>query len=399
MARGLEMLESRTLGNPSAVMKSSIRIAAYVYPEGLRTLTGVSMLTLNMVRQLSECPGVDLRLLAPADELDRQGRIPGELNLNGIPVISLPWRRSLREGLWLTMNAPTIDRYLPADCWVYCTRETFIPARHCKRIVTVHHLEPVLDTVALSRRRVTQFGQNLRLRKALTTADLVVAQSTFTKTEVTQRFPVPSSRIEVVGSGVSNKLLAQGASDWRPEVTNLEPYVISAGAFHPRKGTDYLFAMARELARRDSLLRIVCPYGSEGVPSLVREAKTLSNLVVLDHVSREDLVILIRNAVCMVIPSRLEGFGLTAVESMALATPVVASDNSALPETLGGAGILVDPSNAVALADAVERVFRNPEQGHSMVSAGLKRAEYFTWQKCGERLLAAIRATTPRRQE
>jgi glycosyltransferase involved in cell wall biosynthesis len=113
-------------------------------------------------------------------------------------------------------------------------------------------------------------------------------------------------------------------------------------------------------------------------------------MVVLDYMSREDLLSCIRNAVCMVISSRLEGFGLTAVESMALATPVVASDNSALPETLNGAGILVDPTSATAVADAVERIFHCSDVRVAMAAAGLKRARDFTWTKCMERLLSAV---------
>ena len=109
------------------------------------------------------------------------------------------------------------------------------------------------------------------------------------------------------------------------------------------------------LQRRGSPLKVVCPFGLRGLPPFVDEVKSLPNVIPLNYVSREELVSLIRAAVCMVIPSRLEGFGLTAAESMALGTPVIASNNSALPETLGGAGILVDPSDAPALADAVGR--------------------------------------------
>lgn len=373
-----------------------LKIAAYVYPEVLKTPTGVSMLTLNMLRLLGGNPEVELRLLASRDELESNGELPPALGFSGIPVTALPWSRVTREGLWLAANVPAIDRYVSPETWIYCSRETFIPARRCKRIVTVHHLEPIIASPDFSRPWLAIRSREFRIRRATQTADVIVAQSTFTKTQVAERYGVSPERIHVVGSGVADELLATGASSWRPAPNGLEPYVICAGAFHLRKGTDYLLRMARELARRGSPLKIVCPYGSRGAAALVEDARKLPSIVMLDYMPREDLLAAIRNAVCMVIPSRLEGFGLTAIEAMALATPVVASDNSALPETLGGAGILVDPTNATALADAVEQVFQSPAVRSRMVAAGLQRAENFTWAKCMQRLLAPLRDSANR---
>ena len=116
----------------------------------------------------------------------------------------------------------------------------------------------------------------------------------------------------------------------------------------------------------------------------------MPNIVALDYVSRSELLNLIRGAVCMVIPSRLEGFGVTAVESMALGIPMVASNKSALPETIGEAGILIDPADTVALANAVEGLFM--DQGHraNLIALGRRRVVNFTWTQCMERLLAGI---------
>ena len=125
-------------------MSVKYKIAAYIYPKELRMPTGISMLTLNVVQGAVQQSGkLNFACWPPADELEPNGMLSADLQLKGIPVTPLPGRRPKREALWLAAGWPAIDRYLPQDYWVYCSMETFVPARRCKRIVTVHHLEPV----------------------------------------------------------------------------------------------------------------------------------------------------------------------------------------------------------------------------------------------------------------
>lgn len=374
-------------------LNQPLKIAACVYPSALVKPTGVGMLTLNMTLALASNPNVELQLLTSSSELNGSGMLPKEHPLHGIPAIGLPWSRETREGCWLAFDRPSIDRYLPAGWWIYNSMETYVPSRRCKRIVTVHHIETSSSDLPFSRAGLRQRLAAFRLRKAIRTADLVVAQSTFTAHEIMTQYGVPEARIAVVGSGVDESLFAQARDDSAtPTSSPYAPYVVSVGAFQLRKGTDYLFAMARELQRIGSPLKIVCPFGLRGLPPFTEEVKSLPNVVALDYVSRTELLNLIRGAVCMAIPSRLEGFGLTAIESMALGTPVVASNNSALPETLGDAGVLVDPVDTSALANAVEGLRIDPVQRAHLVALGRRRAQDFTWTRCMERLLNGIRS-------
>jgi glycosyltransferase involved in cell wall biosynthesis len=374
-------------------MSAKYKIAAAIYPHGLVNPTGVGMLTLNMTLTLARNPDIELKLLTSACELNNSGMLPEKHPLHGIPAIGLPWRREMREGCWLALNHPLIDRYLPADWWVYNSMETYVPARRCRRIVTVHHIETPPPASLVSITGLRQRLAACRLHKAVVTADLIVAQSAFTAREIMAQYRVPEARLAVVGSGVDNELFTAPVGAALHGAKDYAPYIISAGAFQPRKGTDYLFAMARELQRRGSPLKIICPFGLRGIPPFTNEVKMLPNVVALDYITREELVELIRGAVCMVIPSRLEGFGLTAIESMALGTPVIASNNSALPETLGGAGILVDPVDKSSLADAAEKILKDQEHRAKLAALGLRRAREFTWTKCMERLLDGIAGT------
>ena len=370
---------------------SPLKIASYVYPSALVGVvgpTGLGMLTLHMTRALAQNPEVELKLLVSKSDLGPDGILPPSHPLGGIPCVGLPWRRRTREGCWLLFDRPLIDRYLPPGTWVYNSSEpAYVPARRCPRIVTVHHLEPFASRL-----------KALRFKKSILTADLLVAQSSFTRDQIVCEYGVPTDRIVVVGTGVDENLIELGKKEPR-NVQHLQPYVISVGALLPRKGSDYLLNMARELRRRQSNLKIVCSCGTRGRPQLVEEARSLPNVVLLDYASRDELMDLIRGAVCMVIPSRLEGFGLTAVESMALGTPVIASNNSALPETLGGAGVLVNPEDAGQLAEEALRFHRDADQRADHVDRGRRRASFFTREACMQRLLNGIRERSSRNEE
>jgi GT2 family glycosyltransferase len=89
-------------------------------------------------------------------------------------------------------------------------------------------------------------------------------------------------------------------------------------------------------------------------------------------------------------PSLYEGFGLPVLEAMASGVPVVAGDRTALPETCGGAAILVDPNNATALADALAQAATDEDERARLIHAGLDRAAQFTWSRSAELTDAVI---------
>lgn len=87
-------------------------------------------------------------------------------------------------------------------------------------------------------------------------------------------------------------------------------------------------------------------------------------------------------------PSWIEQFGRVALEAMASGVAVVVSDSGALPEVLGGAGLLVPPDDQVALAEALTRLRDDPVERARLAEAGRRRAHDFSWPAVAERQLA-----------
>jgi glycosyltransferase involved in cell wall biosynthesis len=90
-------------------------------------------------------------------------------------------------------------------------------------------------------------------------------------------------------------------------------------------------------------------------------------------------------------PSLLEGFGLPPLEAMACGTPVMCSNQSSLPEVVGDAAILVDPTQPQAWTEALTQLLQDPHQRAALRAAGLQRAQRFAYTHTAQTTVEAYR--------
>lgn len=128
---------------------------------------------------------------------------------------------------------------------------------------------------------------------------------------------------------------------------------------------------------------------------LIREKGLESRVHFLKNVPFEELRALFWGAICLCHPSLEEGFGNPPSEALGAGCPVVTSNRSAMPEVSGGAGILVDPEDDRAIAEALRRVATEPGLADQMRAAGLVKVKEFEWRKVVEKTLAVYREVLP----
>jgi len=196
----------------------------------------------------------------------------------------------------------------------------------------------------------------------------VITVSEFSRAELRELLGVDAV---VVPGGIDERFTPEADAAAARAALGLDrPYVLTVASRTARKNLGVLEESARRL--RAQGMELVAAGGDR--PQF-RAEKDASAVRSLGHVPDEQLPGLYAGALCFVLPSLYEGFGLPCLEAMACGTPVVAADVAALPDTCGGAAILVDPRDPGAIADAVERAAGDEQLG----AAGIARAAGFTW--------------------
>lgn len=135
---------------------------------------------------------------------------------------------------------------------------------------------------------------------------------------------------------------------------------------------------------------------SEDLRLLARTLGIESQVHFLGPVDDAALVACYNAAAVLLHPSLCEGYGLPLAEAMACGCPVVASDRSAMPEVLGGAGLLAKVEDVDAMAAAITRVVNDKPFAQSLAEAGLIRAAQLTWRRFAEANLAVYRTVLQR---
>lgn len=111
----------------------------------------------------------------------------------------------------------------------------------------------------------------------------------------------------------------------------------------------------------------------------LRNTPLARDIVLPGWVDQRDLPAIYSMADLFVFPSIYEEFGIPLVEAMACGCPIVGSNTAAIPEITAGAAQLVDPRDAEALADAMQRVLEDCALRATFRERGFARARKFSW--------------------
>jgi glycosyltransferase involved in cell wall biosynthesis len=229
-------------------------------------------------------------------------------------------------------------------------------------------------------------------RAAARAASRVLVPSQKAVGQIATLAEIERERFDVVPYGVDMTI-------FRPQPTAPGDYVLFVGTAHPRKNLDVL---------REAVVRLNVPLVMVLAPPIDRDdaaaqqaaaTAALSDGRAVEVVTDPDdaqLADLMRGAAAFCLPSLAEGFGLPALEALACGTPTVVSNRGALPEVVGDAALVVEPT-ADAVTDALRRVLSDPAP---LRARGPQRAAQLSWQRTADGWLAAIEkavaATLPR---
>lgn len=368
-----------------------MRIAAYIHPS--RTAldpTGVGKHMIHMVLGLSRRPDVQVELFTSRRELI-DGRIDPRSPLVNLPTRGHPLSRLAMEQCWLRLRRPAADHWAGHPDWIYCPAEAFVAVKRARFAATIHCVnwfEPLLPWYGSPRTVRERRHQFPRWKRILNDAHLVLAVSEFLKQRITVIFGTDPARMAVVGNGVEEEFFA--AAQQPPPRLDDDPYVLVVGGLTQRKGADYVFPVAAELAKRDPRLQIRVSGVNE--PAYFERSKSFPNIAHIGYQGTNTLPGVMRRSIAVMFLSRYETFGIPAAEAMAAATPAVVANFAALPEIVGDAGIVVDVHQPQSVVESILRLREDQAYRQEVIARGRRRSERFHWSGCVERLIVAMTA-------
>jgi len=222
-------------------------------------------------------------------------------------------------------------------------------------------------------------------------ADRIVAVSEDTRRVLVDRYRIPPSKVAVIPNGVDRQ-------KFHPlkHVERIPDSIFYVGRVDTRKGLDFLIESLPLVLKRNPRAKLYVGGTGKHLPAYRHLVKTLGlekHVDFLGYIPEADLNEWYNRVMCLVVPSRFEGFGLTVVEAMAAGTSVVATDVDGLRALVrnGVNGYLVDYGNRDALSGRIASLLEDPaaqrafsQKGQEMVSS------CFDWDAIAHRISAEI---------
>jgi glycosyltransferase involved in cell wall biosynthesis len=171
-------------------------------------------------------------------------------------------------------------------------------------------------------------------------------------------------------------------------------YILFVGTIEPRKNVEFILSILEKLHMYDGNIKLVLAgrvgWGHKELVKNPLYSQLSSNIIFTDYINDEELAAIYANAVAFIFPSLYEGFGLPVIEAMEQGTPVIASNNSSIPEAVGSAGILVSGYNATDWAKEIIRLYEDNTLRNDLIQKGLKHTKSFSWNKTVQIIMKEI---------
>jgi glycosyltransferase involved in cell wall biosynthesis len=303
------------------------------------------------------------------------------LKAAGVPVQQVGWRAGLDPRvLW-----PTIRELRRRPALVHA---------HDAHAVTLAGIAARLTGAPFVVTRRVDFP--LRRRGYWARADRVIAISRAVA-QVLERDGISRDRITVVHSGIaleSTRAVTRLGVRERLGLPPNAPVAANVAALVPHKDHATLLAAAKHLEHRVPDLHWVVAGEGELRPALelrITESGLRGRVHLVGHI--DEPARLIADADLFVMSSREEGLGTSVLDAMALGIPVASTGAGGLTEMLGtGAGLVVPPGNAAALADAVAQILGDSEVRNRLVERARLEVLQFTDRRMAEEVGSVYRS-------
>lgn len=301
-------------------------------------------------------------------------------------TINIRWH-SLKEQIFLPFLL--WREHLDLVHFPYFSVPVFYPGQF---VVTIHDL--ILDHFDTGRastlpwlvHKLKRCGYKLVLRLALRRAVKIITVSESTKKEIVDHYKVKPEKVIVT---------YEAADGDRDDVQGVKGrckgYFLYVGNAYPHKNLEKLCEAFLQLKTSTQDLKLILVGGEDyfykRLAEHIRKMGFYRKVILYGQASRKELTSLYKNAIALVFPSLMEGFGLPAVEAMGNGCLVLCSDLPVFREILGEAAVYFNPYDVDEIASKMAEVLNDPQKHEAFKRLGLEKVKQFSWAKLARETL------------
>jgi glycosyltransferase involved in cell wall biosynthesis len=361
------------------------------YTSALRQRAGIGRYTRGIVGALADLDHSNqYTLIAPRDA-GALPAVPANMRVQRLPLtdwlLTIAWHR-LRLPLYVDLFTGPLDIFHSPDF-------VLPPVRRAHAIVTVHDLSFLRYPECAARGLVAYLSSVVP--RSLRRADLILADSSWTRQDLVTMLGMPADKISVVPAGVGPEyrpVADQSALEVVRRRYDLpRRFILHVGTLEPRKNLVRLIEALHSIAKQEPETCLVLVGGKgwlyDDIFASVERLGLSGKVTFPGFIAEADLPAVYNLATVFAYPSLYEGFGIPPLEAMACGVPVVCSNSSSLPEVVGDAALFVEPTDTAALAGALLRALNDEPLRQTLRQCGFERVRLFSWPAAARKLLTA----------
>ncbi|OCT10707.1 hypothetical protein A8709_22995 [Paenibacillus pectinilyticus] len=259
-----------------------------------------------------------------------------------------------------------------------------------KSVVTIHDL----NFRHFSQGFFKDIYKNILYRLTIRNSSAITTVSEFTKLDLCSFVPGFEGKIKVVYNGCNMTLESFDKSNhdsFERRYSIDYPYFLAISHYEHKNAELAIkaFALSKDkLSEQHQLIITGARHKlKEKLKTIAREEKVEKDIVFIDYVENEYIQSMYYGAKLFLFPSLFEGFGIPVIESMNMGCPVIASNNSSIPEVVGDAGILLDTGDVSQWSRFIIELSSNNDKMTSLREKGFLRASMFNWNESAIELM------------
>ena len=351
--------------------------------------TGIGRYTRSLLQAMATVPGKRLKAIFFTHRPIRDHSFwPGRFEQHVLrfpdPMILRPYWDERRLPRAIETDFEKFDLY-------FSPLSVIPPKLTIPSVATVHDLAFLRFPEVLPWKYRLYWRRAMKRTAARATRLIAVSQST--RRDLAAFYPGSEEKTTVIHEAPDPQYLQLqvGRGNLAEQIRSFGRYFLSVGTLEPRKNYAFLLQIMEQVLAAPGCedLKLVIAGGAgwssarllQQISALQKPSAFGDRVVWLDYVEFSDLAALYRGALALVFPTLYEGFGLPAIEAMAVGTPVVASNVSSLPEVVGDAGLLLSLGEEKGWVERLVQVATNEALRREMSERGAERARRFSWEK------------------